>query len=195
MKKLLLYVFILKAIAFFAQDGFVPGYVVTYKGDTMKGKIKDRKYPKSTTSWQKIEFIDSAGNRFGYDPEEIKEYIRTGKTRYYSLTIGITSKPTFLEVQQEGAVILYAYNRGTWGGAGMAIVVKTSETGPKEHVEFFLQKKNQLNSLMQWRPGDYERTAKVFFKDNEELIKQIESGVLKEEDIVEIVKKYNESKK
>ncbi|HXB39549.1 MAG TPA: hypothetical protein VNZ49_03345 [Bacteroidia bacterium] len=195
MKKLLLYIFILQAIVFFAQDGFVPGYVVTYKGDTMKGKIKDRKYPKSTTSWQKIDFIDSAGNKFGYDPEEIKEYIRIGKTRYYSLNIGVTSKPTFLEVQQEGAVILYAYNRGTWGGAGMAIVVKTSETGPKEHVEFFLQKKNQPNSLMQWRPGDYERTAKVFFKDNEELLKQIETGTLKEEDIFEIVKKYNESKK
>lgn len=194
MKKVFLYIFILQAISFYAQDGFLPGYVVNYKGDTIKGKIKDRKYVKGTTSWQKIEFIDSAGKKFSYDAEEIKEYVRTGKTRYYALKIGVTAQATFLEVQQEGALLLYAYNRGTWGGAGMAIVVKTSETGPKEHVEFFLQKKNQPNSLMQWRPGDYERTAKVFFKDNEELMKQIESGVLKEEDILEIVKKYNESK-
>ncbi len=195
MKKLFLYFFILQASIFFAQDGFLPGYVVTNKGDTIKGKIKDRKYPKTTSSWQKIDFIDSAGKKYGYDPEEIKEYVRKGRTRYYTLTIGVSAKPTFLEVQEDGAIILYSYNLGTWGGAGMAIVVKTSETGPKEHVEFFLQKKNTPNSLMQWRPGDYERTAKVFFSDNEELMKQITSGVLKAEDIVEIVKKYNESRK
>ena len=48
---------------------------------------------------------------------------------------------------------------------------------------------------MQWRPGDYENTAKVFFKDNEELMQKIKDGKLKEEDIREIVKQYNESKK
>ena len=195
MKKLFLYFFLVQAFAFFAQEGFIEGYVISNKGDTLKGKIKDRKFPKSTTSWQKIDFIDSAGKKYSFEPEEIKEYVRKGKTRHCTLIIGVGSSATFLEVQEDGAVILYAYNRGTWGGAGVAIAVKTSETGPKEHVEFFLQKKNIPNSLIQWRPGDYKFTAKVFFKDNAELLKEIENETLKAENIREIVKRYNESKK
>lgn len=191
MKKVFLYFFLIVTVNLFAQSGFLVGFIINNKGDTVKGKIKDRKYPKGTTGWQKIDFIDSAGRKYSYDAEEIKEYVRKGKTRYCSLPIGVGGKFTFLEVEEEGAVILYAYNRGTWGGAGIAILVKTTPDGPKEHVEYFLQKKNNPNSLMQWRPGDYEKTAKVFFGDNEELMKQITDGVLKVEDVRLIVQKHN----
>lgn len=178
----------------FSQEGFLPGYVITNKGDTLKGKVKDRKFMNGTSSWQKISFIDSGGEKNKFDPEEIKEYGRKGRTKYRTLVIGVESKKTFVEVQEEGAIILYANNIGTWGGAGTAVLVQTSEKGPKERVEFFLQKKNLPNSLMQWRPGDYKKTARVFFKDDEELLKKVEEETLKDGDIREIVKKYNAGK-
>lgn len=177
-----------------AQPGYLNGYVITNKGDTIKGKIKDRKYVSSTTSWQKIDFTDNAGNQFGYDPEEIREYRRAGKPKYVTLVIGIEAKKTFMEVQEDGPVILYAINRGTWGGAGNAVVMQTSADGAKEHFEFFLQRKNAPASLMQWRPRDYKNTAQAFFKENEELVKKINDEVLKAKDVREITKMYNEWK-
>jgi len=175
----------------FSQFGFVNGYVITNAGDTLLGKIRDRQYPKSTTSWQKIDFIDNYGKKYAFNPDKAREYACEGKRRFYTLTIGVEAKKAFLEVQEEGEIILYALNHGAWGGAGNGIMVKTRPETAKDHVEFFLQKKNVPNSLMQWRPKDYKTTAKQFFKDNEALLKQIEDEALKEDDIQEIVKKYN----
>lgn len=190
MKKLFLY-FFLSSLISWAQDGYLPGYVINLKGDTLQGKVRDRKFLNGTGSWQKIDFIDNENKKYGYDAEEIKEYGRKGRTKYRSLNIGVESKATFVEVQEEGAVVLYAYNRGTWGGAGNAVLVKTSDKGPNEHVEFFLQKNGQPGSLMQWRPRDYKSTAKVFFKGDPDLIKQIEDEKLTEADIRLIVQKFN----
>lgn len=202
------------SMPFFAQEGFLPGYAITHKGDTLKGKVKDRKFMNGTTSWQKIDFIDSAGKKHKFDPEEIKEYGRKGRPKYRTLVIGVESKKIFVEVSIEGAVILYSYYRGTWGGAGNAIDLKPSKKNSKERIAFmasvqnipvyandskeqaecFLQFKNKPNSLMQWRPGDYKKTAKIFFNDNPEIIRLLEDDTLDENDIYAIVKKYNEGK-
>jgi hypothetical protein len=190
MKKLLLY-FFLSSLVSWAQDGYLPGYVIKLNGDTVKGKVRDRKFINGTGSWQKIDFVDSENGKYGYDAEEIREYGRRGRTKYRSLNIGVESKATFVEVQEEGAVVLYAYNRGTWGGAGNAVLVQTSGKGPKEHVEFFLEKNGQRASLMQWRPRDYKSTAKIFFSGEPDLIKQIEDEKLIETDIRLIVQKFN----
>lgn len=206
----------LYAIPFVAQKSFVPGYIITNKGDTLRGQIKDRKYITETQSWQKLQFIDSAGKKFTYRPEDIKEYGRRGRQRYRTLVVGIESKPTFIQVQEDGAVLLYTHNLGSWGGAGSAIVPKTEEkdksdkkvafylslqgipiplSESEEHFECYLQFKNKPRSLMQWRPRDYLQTAKVFFGDHAEIIKLLEEGALDERDIFAIVKKYNLEKK
>ncbi len=197
-----------------AQSGFINGYIITNKGDTVKGQVKDRKFPNSTTSWQKIDFIDSTGAKFSYTPEDIKEYGRRGKPRYKTLVIGVEARETFLEVSNVGAVILYSYYRGTWGGAGNAVNVQPDKKPSKEKAEFyltvqnlpahpnadkekvecFLQLNNKPSSLMQWRPRDYKRTAKQFFSDYPELLELIENGTLDENDIFAIVKKYNDFK-
>lgn len=194
MNRCILYILLLLATLGHAQSGFLPGYVLNNKGDTVKGKIKDRKFVNGTQSWQKIRFIDSAGKKYAYDPEEIKEYGRTGRTRYRSLVVGVEAKPTFLELQEEGAVLLYAYNHGSWGGAGNAVLMKTGKDDAKEHVEFFLQKRNVPASLMQWRPRDYKKTAQFFFNDEPGLLREIEEGKLTEEDIRTIVQRYNVAK-
>lgn len=214
MKGLTLYLLLALACTSVAQKNFVPGYIITRKGDTLKGKIKDRKYLGDAQSWQKVQFSDSVGRRFVYRPDEIKEYGRRGQ-RYRALVIGVESEPTFVELVEDGAVLLYAWNRGSWGGAGNAIIPSTERkenemrlrfyvslqgmplplSKSKDHFECFLQKKNQPNSLMQWRPRDYRQTAKLFFGDNPEIMNLINDGTLDEQDIFAIVKKYNLEKK
>lgn len=211
---ILFFLWLFTTVHGFSQEGFLPGYVITNKGDTLKGKIKDRKFINGTSSWQKISFIDSVGEKYKFDPEEIKEYGRKGRTKYRTLVIGVESKKTFLEVSEEGPVILYSYYRGTWGAGGNAITLRANKNeskerlaffvgiqgvpvylnDSKERVECFLQFKNKPNSLMQWRPGDYKRTAKIFFNDSPEMIKLLEDDILDENDIYSIVKKYNANK-
>lgn len=179
----------------YSQNGYIAGYVITNAGDTLKGQIKDRKFINGTLSWQKVDFIDSLGKKYRYNPDDIKGYGRKGRNNYRTLIIDVEQTKTFLEVQEEGVVILYANNLGSWGGAGNAVLMQTTKDGHKEHFEFFLQKKNIPGSLMQWRPKDYKNTAKIFFKDNPELLKDIEDDKITEEGIRVIVKKYNASKK
>lgn len=214
MRRLAIYFLLLLAGTSAAQKNFVPGYIITLKGDTLKGKIKDRKYLGDAQSWQKIHFSDTLGRRFVYRPEDIREYGRRGH-RYRTLVIGVEGKPTFVELIEEGAVLLYAWNRGSWSGAGNAIIPSAEKkenesrlrfyvslqgislplSESKDHFECFLQKKNQPNSLMQWRPRDYRQTAKVFFDDNPDIMQLINEGALDEQDIFAIVKKYNLEKK
>ena len=206
---------LLCCITCFAQNGYVPGYVITNTGDTLKGKLKDRKFVNEVESWQKVNFTDTLGRKYKFTPEELIEYGRKGRKKYRVLTLGVESKKTFVEVSEEGSVILYSYYRGGWGSAGNAISLDSNKKeskartafyigvqgipimmrGATEHAECFLQFSNKPNSLMQWRPRDYQTTAKVFFSDNAEIIKLLEDGELDERDIYAIVRKYNEAKK
>jgi hypothetical protein len=213
--RVLLYLFFFLSFGLDAQQGYISGYVITNKGDTLKGLIKDRKYVSGISSWQKVKFIDVAGGHFIYTPDDIKEYKRNGRTRYVTQVIGVEARNTFLEVSEEGPVLLLSYYRGTWGGAGNAItlggkkkeksertafyasiggfpVYNVNDQGSK--VECFLRFNNKPASLMEWRPRDYKTTAKVFFGDNQEIIKLLEDNILDEDDIYAIVKKYNRSK-
>lgn len=189
---LLRFLLIFFSFSIYAQEGYLKGYVILNNGDTMKGMLKDRKFVNGTMGWQKVLLRDAMGRKYRFDPEEIREYKREGKLKNVTLVVGVEGKSTFVEVQEEGTVVLYAFNRGTWGGAGNAVVVQTSANGPKEHVEFFLQKAGKPNSLMEWRPRDYKTTAKIFFGDNTALMNQISKDELKDEDIRMLVKKYNQ---
>jgi hypothetical protein len=129
--------------------------------------------------------------------------------------VGVESKKTFVEVSEEGPVLLYSYYRGTWGSAGNGVTLGAKKKQTPERtalytsvggfpvysrndegskVECFLQFNNRPASLMQWRPRDYKATAKVFFSDNPEIMKLLENDLLDEDDIYAIVKKYNQDK-
>lgn len=198
-----------------AQSGYLKGYVITNNNDTLNGYLKDRKFVNSLTSWQVVKFTDTEGKKYTFSPEDIKEYKCWGRKKYYTLVLGVESKKTFVQVTEEGPVILYTYYIGTWGGAGNAISVDSSKKKSEKKVIFYLGIQNvyfptakntneraecflQINgkpaSLMQWRPRDYKKTANVFFGDNPEIIKLIEDGTLNEDDIFAIVKKYNDGK-
>ncbi len=177
MKKFLLFFFILCfTVAAFSQDGFVAGYIINLKGDTIKGKIKDRKEPNDKISWQKINFIDEKGEKIKYTPDDIIGYKKGNKKVFKTLMLGVEARNRFVETVEAGNVFLYAYSLGL---------------SPKAPPDFFLMKKSDNNSLMEWRGKDYKVTAEYFFNADKNLMQLITSDSLKHSDIQTIVKRYN----
>jgi hypothetical protein len=198
-----LFIIIIQFTALFvcAQEGFENGYVVNYKGDTVKGKIKDRKYAYSASSWQKVQFIsNSTGEKEKFTPDELNGYAKNETVFYKTLALGVEEKKRFVAILNTGPVILYADIRGTVppradvSRIGLYVNVLFRGSIQKIQGEFYLQKKGDVNSLMEWRDRDYKNTANYFFKDNKELIKSIQSDSLGYSDLQVIVKKYNEWK-
>ena len=93
--------------------------------------------------------------------------------------LGVEGNKRFAQILESGSIILFAYSLGL---------------SQKAVPDYFLQKTNDVNSLMQWRETDYKKTAPYFFKDDKELIKSIEAETLKHQDIQKIVQQYNEWK-
>ena len=167
---------LLIVVGAFSQEGYRSGYVITYKKDTIRGKIKDRKYYNNKIGWQKINFInDKNGEKDKYTPDDIWGYIKDG-IGFRSLALGVEGTKKFAEILETGPVILFAYSLGL------------SQKAPPD---YFLQKANDVNSLMEWRGKDYKSTANYFFKGDTALIKSIEAEKIQYEEIQTIVREYN----
>ena len=109
MKRIIFFFFVQLATLFvFAQDGFVNGYIINYKNDTIKGKIKDRKYSNGVSSWQKIQFKNDKGETEKLTAEELLGYVKNDSIIYQTLTLGIEEKKRFVARIETGAVILFA---------------------------------------------------------------------------------------
>ena len=176
----------------FAQYGYMDGYIVTLTGDTIRGKIKDRKYSARPGDSDKIKFIDAKGNESKKTPDQIKLYCKKGSLFFYSLPIGMERKPKFAEILEYGDVLLFGYNNESF----MTGVTKTRKLSPgktplPENIEYLFQRKNDVNSLMKVRPKDFESTASFYFQKDAELKKKIEDKTFTYEDIRLIVKTYN----
>ena len=195
MKKCLLTFSALLLVQFcFSQDGYMDGYIITRKGDTIQGKIKDRKYPAGPGDSDKIRFIDEKGNESKKTPDEIKAYCKKGVLFFRSLPIGVDGKIRFAEILEYGDVILFGFTNDSF----VSTISKSTSGKDKSKnalplgVEYFLQKKNDTKSLMKVRPKEFERTASFYFQDDVELRKKIEERSLIYEDIRQVVKTYND---
>src|SRR6185437_14896388 len=93
----------------FSQEGYEDGYIITNKGDTIKGKIKDKKYAAGAANSDKISFINVSGKENNKTPDEIKQYCKKGVQFFYSLPIGLEGKSKFAEILEYGDVILFGY--------------------------------------------------------------------------------------
>ncbi len=180
MKKFLLFLFVqFFTLIAFSQNGFIDGYIINLKGDTVRGKIKDRKEIKDKIGWQKVIFIDEKGEENKFTPDDINGYGKSNEKTFRTLTLGIEARKRFVEILESGNVFLYAYSLGL---------------SPKATPDYFLLKKNDANSLMEWRGKDYKVTAGYFFNADKNLMKLIASDSLKHADIQTIVKRYNEGR-
>jgi len=179
----------------FSQPGYDVGYIITNKGDTLKGKIKDRKYVASPANCDKISFIDVNGVEDSKTPYEIKQYCKKDNQFFRSLPIGLESKLKFAEIIEYGDVILFGYTSNSFISTSSEVLSKSGDKKKdnKSNVEYFLQKRKDVNSLMKVKPKKFEETAIFFFQNDTSLVKKIEDNIYKYEDIKLIVKMYNDN--
>ncbi|MGZ3863664.1 MAG: hypothetical protein ACXVPN_09595 [Bacteroidia bacterium] len=205
MKRSLFILFQMAMCFLYAQeDGFTPGYIITNKNETITGRIRDRRYAYDFKASQKIQFKNPNGELEKFRGNDIKGYVKDNVVVYQTLTLGIEEKRRFVRVLENGAVILFAEIGGQIIDKdptvsqlhlqGGFIYITIGSVTQKRTGDFYLQKNNDPNSLMEWRPRDYKMTAKYFFRENKELVKEIEDEKYGYSDLQTIVKRYNEWK-
>jgi hypothetical protein len=192
---LLLCFFFLSRLAF-SQAGYEFGYIINNSGDTIKGKIKDRKFTTSPANSGKIKFIDAGGKQRKITPDQIKGYCRKGSVFYQTLPVGRESKLQFTKILERGNVILFGYTTNTFVSVNRSNDPHKKDTEDrvveKIDFEYFYQRSKDPNSLMKVKKDKFESVSLFYFKDDAELIKKIEDKSLTYHDIELIVKMYNE---
>ncbi|HTA62701.1 MAG TPA: hypothetical protein VK835_09605 [Bacteroidia bacterium] len=193
-----IYCFLFVVLVAFSQEGYEVGYIITNKGDTIKGKIKDRKYTAGAANSDKISFIDVTGKESNKTPDEIKQYCKRGTRFFRSLPIGLEGKLKFAEILEYGDVILFGYISNSFVSTTSEVLSKSTDKnkdgvpdGPK-NLEYFFQKRKDPNSLMKVKPKKFEETATFFFQSDSELVKKIEDKILGYDNIRLVVKTHNE---
>ncbi len=182
----------------FSQEGYDVGYIITNKGDTLRGRIKDRKYTASAPNSEKISFIDSSGKEKNKPPDEIKQYCKKGVQFFRVLPIGLEGKLRFAEILEYGDVILFGYTSNSFVSTTSDVLSKSVDKNkdgkpdaPK-NLEYFLQKRKDANSLMKVKPKKFQETAIFFFQNDSELVKKIEDKIWGYDDIQLVVKTHND---
>lgn len=102
MKAPLLYFFLLPFLAI-SQQTYVKGYLVTDKGDTLKGEIKTNP-KKEPELYTKVFFKDANGMQKTYKPEKTKGY-GFGSRRFVAVTAD--GEGRYFEILVQGTIGLY----------------------------------------------------------------------------------------
>lgn len=185
------------------MDGYTPGYIITNKNETIVGRIRDRRYSYEFKASQKIKFKNPKGEIEKFRASDIKGYVKRDTIVYQALTLGIEEKQRFVRKLESGPIILFAEIGGQvvdkdpanpYKGQGGFLYIKIGSVTQKRTGDFYLQAEKDPRTLMEWRPRDYKMTAKYFFRENKDLVKQIEEEKYGYSDLQTIVKIYNEWK-
>lgn len=142
-----------------APDVFEEAYLVTLKGDTLRGQVKMPKLSKNEI-YQKINFKDSKTNKMKlYAANKIKGF---GLGGYYYKSAFNENKPTFFKILSEGKVNL------------SLTCYEFVENGQKMEIQEFwveLNNKNQEMTLLEAK--GLKKQLKDIFKSNKELVQKI----------------------
>jgi hypothetical protein len=189
--------FLLATCLSFSQEGYEVGYIITNKGDTIKGKIKDKKYTAGVANSDKISFINAEGRENNKTPDEIKQYCKKGTQFFRSLPIGLEGKLKFAEILEYGDVILFGYVSASFVSTTSEVLSKSKDKDKDgkpdvNNLEYFFQKRKDPNSLMKVKPKKFQETATFFFQTDTELVKKIEDRTFGYDNIRLLVKTHNE---
>jgi hypothetical protein len=109
MTRVLIFLFSLQSLLIFSQakktpDVFEEAYIVTLKGDTLKGHIKLSKSKKTSELYQKISFRDKTNKVRLYTPDKINGY---GYKNYYYISAFHNNKPCYFRILSKGKASLF----------------------------------------------------------------------------------------
>lgn len=163
-----------------AQLTMVPGYMISGKGDTLKGEVKINP-KKDIDNFSKVFFKDASGVQKNYKPAKVKGY---GFSNRHFVSITEKDESMFCERLTDGAIILYksAFEASSAGETTKELIWYLFKEGDKKLTE--VKETKFRKQIMEWMSGsaglanDYE-DGKTF----------------NESAAIEIINKYNSWKK
>jgi hypothetical protein len=161
---------------------FSEGYIITLKGDTIQGRVKDRSDGFRTKLYAKIRFRPNGGITRKLSPRQIRGYYSEGsglyesqwietqrrflRTDYFSIT-GVGQK-RFLKVVVRGKLSLYH------------LEFPDFDNGNIDYLQLFrLEGENRFVRASQGILGLKKKLLSDYFKNYPELVERINSGSLK----------------
>lgn len=163
MTRVLILLFSLQSLLIFSQakktpDVFENAYIVTLKGDTVKGQIKIPKTKKMEV-FQKISFKDPANKIRLYTPDKINGY---GHNNYYYISAFHNNKSCYFKVLSKGKTSLFQ--------TGFEIV---EEGIPSDIIEFCAMEENSDGQFKVIDAKGIKKQLKDLFKSNKALAQKV----------------------
>lgn len=164
MKALLFLFTILNSFFVFSQtkktpDVFEEAYIITLKGDTVRGFIKLPKSKKTSELYQKISFKDKTNKVRLYAPDKINGY---GYKNYYYISAFHDNKPCYFKILSKGKASLFE------------IVFEEMEEGvATEVVEFCVMEEKGDGQFKVLENKGIKKQLKDIFKSNKSLAQKI----------------------
>lgn len=163
MTRLLILLLFFQSLFVFSQakktpDVFEDAYIVTLKGDTVKGQIKIPK-AKKMELFQKISFKDQANKIRLYTPDKINGY---GHNNYYFISAFHNNKSCYFKVLSKGKTSLFM--------VGFDVI---EEGIPREVTEFCAMEENSDGQFKVLNSSSIKKQLKDLFKSNKPLAQKI----------------------
>lgn len=167
----------------FAQEmGYLPGYVVTTKRDTIHGLVKYANFAPYRVL-PNIKFKETEeSKKKTYSPDEILGYEANGKI-FHSVRAPGRTENYFMELVVDGRLRLYRYTETKLGAPDYM----KGETADESML--FLKKRS--GEVFEVRGSKFNERLSTYLADKADLSEKIKRGDYKRRDIEEVVKEYN----
>lgn len=177
MKQGLLSICILMSVLFSnAQGNPAKGYIVTEKGDTLKGEVKINP-KKEIDSYNKVNFKDESGAQKNYKPNKIKAY---GYDDQHFVAMDADGEKKFYKVLSRGDINFYKFG---YEGLRMNAVVF--------EIEYYIAHSDN-NELVLVKENKFKKQLTEWMKDNTEFINTYgDEKTFNADKALEIISNYN----
>lgn len=175
-KNILTISFLLLVFQAISQVTFEKGYIITLKGDTIRGEIK-RNPKKDVELYTKIMFKISENEKKTYNATKIKEY--NIKEQLF-IAKQIDNENVFVRRVAVGAINLYEYEYEDQGPSGDAAI----------NTDYYVQKMGK-EEWIKLKENKFRKQLAELMSDNKEIVAELEDKKIALDKILEIIEKYN----
>lgn len=163
----------------FGQMTFVKGYIVTLKGDTMKGEIRQNP-KKDVDNFTKVYFrVSEREEGKTYHAEKLQGY---GFLTQTFIQKKVDGEMVFVRVEALGALNLYESKYET---EAMNKIVTDSD--------FYVEKNgDEKANLIHIKSGKFKKDMAELLKDDTDLVQDIDQQKYSFDDIQDVINQYNQ---
>jgi hypothetical protein len=176
MKKIVVFVFGLTVSMLGAQTGFEKAYIITTKGDTIRGEAKVNP-KKESEAYEKVIFKDANGVQKNYKPGKTKGY---GVQDKHFITLNFEGEPRFYRVLTRGDINLY-----------MLAFESMRMNEATYDIEYFLSKPDN-KKLVTVKQSKFKKQIADWMEDNPEFLEGYDDEKeFDSEKAISVITQYN----